>query len=97
MAAAAVALLASPAYAQNLSTNATGTYGTVQLRADFQPDPYNVSVSAGGAVESTRAGEDCSAGYIAQRPSFTLRYTAGEYPLYSGQHHSRLPAVQRHG
>jgi hypothetical protein len=84
MAAAAVALFASPAYAQNLNTGATGTYGSVQLRSGFAPDPYTVSVSAGGPIESTRASEDCSAGYVAQRASFTLRYTAGELPLYIG-------------
>jgi hypothetical protein len=83
-AAAALALIASPAYAQNLNTGATGTYGQVQLRSGFLPDPHTVSVSAGGPIESTRASDDCSAGYVAQRPSFTLRYTAGELPLYIG-------------
>lgn len=79
---AALALAASPAYAQNLNTNATGTFGQIQLQAGFQPDPYGVTVSAGGAIESTRASEDCMAGYVAQRPSFTLRYTSGDFPLY---------------
>jgi hypothetical protein len=83
-AAAALALIASPAYAQNLNTGATGTYGSVQLRSGYQPDPYTVSVTAGGPIESTRADESCTAGYVAQRPSFTLRYTAGELPLYIG-------------
>lgn len=84
MAAAAVALFASPAYAQNLNTGATGTFGSVQLRSGFLPDPHTVSVSAGGEIEATRANADCNAGYIASRPSFTLRYTAGELPLYIG-------------
>jgi len=83
-AAAAVALFASPAYAQNLNTGATGTYGSIQLRSGFTPDPHNVTVNAGGPIDSTRASAECSAGYIAQRPSFSLRYTAGELPLYIG-------------
>jgi hypothetical protein len=42
-------------------------------------------VTAGGPVEATRANSDCNAGYIASRPSFSLRYTAGEeLPLYIG-------------
>jgi hypothetical protein len=81
-AAAALALIATPAYAQRLNTGATGTFGQVQLRTGFQPDPHAVTVTAGGAIEATRADEDCNAGYIAARPSFTLRYTAGELPLY---------------
>lgn len=82
-AASAAALLASPAYAQNLSTGATGTYGQVALDAGYQPDPYNVSVMAGGGVDATRADEGC-VGFIDSRPSFSLRYRAGDFPLYIG-------------
>jgi hypothetical protein len=83
-AAAALALIAAPAYAQNLNTGATGTYGSISLRSGFTPDPHSVTVAAGGVVESTRASEGCNGGYVAARPSFTLRYTAGELPLYVG-------------
>lgn len=83
-AAAALALIASPAYAQNLNTGASGTFGQIQLRTGFLPDPHQVTVAAGGAIEATRAHADCNAGYIAARPSFTLRYTAGELPLFIG-------------
>lgn len=83
-AAAALALMASPAYAQSLNTGANGSFGQVQLRSPTAPDPYNVTVSAGGTIEATRADDDCNAGYIAQRASFTLRYTAGSLPLYIG-------------
>ena len=81
-AAAAVVLIATPAHAQRVNTGATGTFGQVQLRAGFQPDPHAVTVSAGGGIEATSVDEECFAGYIAQRPSFTLRYTSGDFPLY---------------
>lgn len=80
-AAAALSLLAAPSYAQNLNTSANGTYGQVEFNSNFYPDPYHVSVLAGGAVDATRANESCT-GFIAARPSFTLRYRAGEFPLY---------------
>jgi hypothetical protein len=79
--AVAMFAMAAPAVAQNLNTGATGTYGQVSLRSGFLPDPHAVTVNAGGEVEATRANEAC-AGFIAARPSFTLRYTSGEYPLY---------------
>lgn len=86
-AAAALALIATPAYAQNINTGATGTYGQTQLRAGFEPDPFTVSVLGGGPIESTTVNADCYAGYLAQRASYTLRYTANteEFPtLYIG-------------
>lgn len=86
-AAAALALIAAPAYAQSINTGATGTYGQTQLRAGFEPDPFTVSVLGGGAIESTSVHADCNAGYLPQRASYTLRYTANtaEFPaLYIG-------------
>lgn len=80
--AAALSLVAAPAFAQNINSGATGTFGQVQLRAGFSPDPHAVTVAGGGAIESTRADDECLAGYIASRPSYTLRYRAGELPLY---------------
>lgn len=81
VAAAALATLATPVAAQSLNTGATGTFGQVSLRAGFEPDPHSVTVNAGGSVDATRANAACG-GFIAARPSFTLRYTAGDYPLY---------------
>jgi len=86
-AAAALALIAAPAYAQTINTGATGTYGQTQLRAGFEPDPFTVSVLGGGAIESTSVNADCNAGFLPQRASYTLRYTANtaEFPtLYIG-------------
>lgn len=80
-AAAVLALLTAPAQAQNLNSGATGSYGQVQLRAGFEPDPHNVTVNAGGGYDASRINESCR-GYIDTRPSFSLRYRAGELPLY---------------
>lgn len=82
VAAAAALLMATPAHAQRVNTGATGTFGQVQLRAGFMPDPHAVTVSAGGGIEAVSVDDDCFAGYIAQRPTFTLRYTSGDFPLY---------------
>lgn len=86
-AAAALALIAAPAYAQSINTGATGTYGQTQLRAGFEPDPFTVSVLGGGPIESTSVNAECYAGFLPQRASYTLRYTANvaEFPtLYVG-------------
>lgn len=79
---AVICMAATPAYAQNLNTGATGTFGQVRLNAGFEPDPHSVTVNAGGTIEATRANESCSAGFIAQRPSYSVRYTAGDFPLF---------------
>ena len=84
VAAAAATFMAAPAYAQNINTGATGSFGQVQLRAGFTPDPHSVTVSAGGEIDSTRASADCTAGYITSRPQFSLRYTPDGRPLYIG-------------
>ncbi|MEZ5994933.1 MAG: hypothetical protein R3C25_04205 [Hyphomonadaceae bacterium] len=81
--AAAAGLMAAPAYAQSLNTGASGTYGQVSLRTGFEPDPYNVSVLGGGSIDLSTVSEGCI-GFASQRASFTLRFTAGELPLYIG-------------
>jgi len=83
-AAAAVALMATPSYAQSINSSAQGTFGQVQLRAGFTPDPHVVTVNAGGPIDVSTVSDNCR-GFIAERPSFTLRYRAGdEFPLYVG-------------
>jgi hypothetical protein len=82
-AAVALTLMAAPAEAQRLNNGATGTFGQVRLTSGFEPDPHNVTLNAGGAYDASQLGDNCS-GYIATRPSFSLRYRAGELPLYIG-------------
>lgn len=82
-AAAAVALMATPSYAQSINSSANGTFGQVSLRVGFTPDPHVVTVNAGGPIDVATVSDNCR-GFIASRPSFTLRYRAGEAPLYVG-------------
>lgn len=57
-------------------------YGTVSLQAGFTPDPYNVSLQAGGDVDAYEAaGQNCR-GYATTAPDFNLTYTAGGLDLY---------------
>jgi hypothetical protein len=83
-AAAALTFAATPADAQRINSSSNGTYGQVELRSGYEPDPYKVTVLGGGPVDSNTANADCNGGFIAERASFTLRYTAGDLPLFIG-------------
>lgn len=82
-AAAAITLMATPSYAQSINSRAPGTFGQVSLRAGFSPDPHVVTVNAGGPIDVATVSDNCR-GFIAERPSFTLNYRRGEFPLYVG-------------
>lgn len=82
-AAAALTLLAAPASAQQLNSGATGRQGQVSLRSGFTPDPHTASVNAGGGYDASQISSDC-VGFIDTRATFSLRYRAGELPLYIG-------------
>lgn len=79
--AACVALAAAvlPAAAQNY--NLSPSFGTYELYAGFSPDPYSVSVTAGGTVPAERLGGSACLGTIANRPDVTLYYSAGGFDL----------------
>ena len=81
-AAALMRISASPgALAQDASK--TATYGEVVLRAGFNPDPYRVSVTAGGAIDAyadTPLPAAC-VGNVADAPDFEVTYEAGRLPL----------------
>lgn len=49
------------------------TYGDVELDEGFLPDPYEVSLRAGGSLEVDVGS--CSYGYVAQAPDIDLYYT----------------------
>ncbi len=67
------------ALAQNFNLNPT--FGTVNLRAGFEPDPRFADVTAGGRINAQRLGNNCT-GTIADAPDFRVNYTAGSFPLY---------------
>ena len=79
IAAAAVVLTAGVATAQNWQ--GTPTYGSVQLRSGFTPDPYEVRLTAGGPIDSRAALGAACPGFIANNPDFDLYWTAGSGSL----------------
>ena len=74
---AVVLCLPVGAIAQNVA--AQPTYGTVNLRAGFTPDPSVHAVTAGGAQLTQLGG--CNAYIHAAAPDLDLNYTAGSLPL----------------
>lgn len=67
--------------AQDVTKSAT--YGEVRLSAGFTPDPYRVSVTAGGSIDAyqdTPLPAEC-VGKVAEAPDFKVTYEAGRLPL----------------
>jgi serine protease Do/protease YdgD len=85
IAAAAVlaALGAGGVAAQNY--NLPPSFGTVNLRFNFAPDPFVVNITAGGTIPAERIGGPGCVGTIAQAPDVRLNYVAGGgLPLWIG-------------
>jgi hypothetical protein len=83
--AAAVPVLAqqkSPARQATPDVAAQPRYATVNLRADFSPDPHETRVEAGGDREVQGLGSDCTGWIDYSRPDVDLNYQAGNLPLY---------------
>lgn len=57
-------------------------YGTINLNAGFTPDPYVVSLDAGGSISAQSSVSSSCRGWIAQAPDVRLNYRAGDFPLY---------------
>lgn len=57
-------------------------YATLNLRADFEPDPREVPVEAGGDREADPIGPGCGGWIDYSRPDVDLNYEPGQYPLY---------------
>ena len=54
------------------------TFGSIDLKAGFKPDPFKKDVSAGGRISTNLGGVN---GNISKAPEFRLNYTAGKAPL----------------
>ncbi len=81
-ASAAAVALSSGALAQTWNLNPT--YGSVNLRTGFLPDPYVTNVQAGGDRNARNLPGNCR-GYVANAPDFNLNYQAGStLPLIIG-------------
>jgi serine protease Do/protease YdgD len=80
-AAAVAAMVAGPVVAQNFSRNPS--FGTLNLNANFMPDPQVVNVTAGGNIPAERLGGSSCVGTIADAPDVRVNYRAGQgLPLY---------------
>lgn len=79
---AALAAMTGVAVAQNYSLQPT--YGTLNLSANFRPDPQVVNVTSGGGgqgtVDASTLGSPC-VGIISNAPDVRLNYQAGQYQL----------------
>ncbi len=58
----------------------TATYGEINLRSGFTPDPRRIALRAGGPVPASNASDGCM-GSIARAPDYQITYTAGRQPL----------------
>lgn len=72
--AVAALLVAGPVAAQDYSANPHA--GTVRLSAGFTPDPYNISVTAGGTIRASERFSGCY-GYISHAPDVRLHWSGG--------------------
>lgn len=78
---ALAAAVAAPAFAQDF--DADTTYGNLDLRAGFTPDPALVSLQAGGSIDASTRFDSCQ-GFIASAPDVRLNWsgsTKGGSPI----------------
>lgn len=79
--ATALVVMVGPVVAQNFSR--APSFGTLNLSANFAPDPTVVNVTAGGTIPAERLGGSQCLGTIADAPDVRLNYRAGQgLPLY---------------
>jgi len=66
--------------AVTLDWNLAPNYGTFDLGAGFEPDPFTVNLDAGGDVDASISLDNCR-GFVTAAPDVRLNYTAGAFPL----------------
>lgn len=79
---AVLLFVALPLVAQDDTGEAEGNFGNYNLTGDFElvgiPDPFIVTMRAGGDVDAAEAiGEGCT-GYVTENPDVYLNWTPGE-------------------
>jgi len=63
--------------------NAAPLFGSVTLASDFEPDPHEVELVAGGETFLDGSlGDDCIGHINLEQPDFTLHYTTGPHKLF---------------
>ena len=60
--------------------SAAPNYGTLNLDANFTPDPVVVQLESGGHIPASNVSPECT-GYIARAPDVRLNYSADDLPL----------------
>jgi hypothetical protein len=60
-------------------TEAKSTFGDLVLKTNFQPDPVQIKLKAGGPILTDKGGLKH---YVAREPDFRLIYEAGKFPLF---------------
>jgi hypothetical protein len=65
----------------NIDWTGGPSYGEVSLNTGFTPDPYVVSLAAGGDEDASGVSSSCW-GNVATNPDFNLNFTAGSLPLF---------------
>ncbi len=65
----------------NIDLTLEPSYGRDTLNGSFSPDPYTISLSAGGSQDASVLGSSCR-GMVASAPDFNLTYNATTWPLY---------------
>ena len=56
------------------------TFGSVNLRAGFTPDPFRVAITSGGSVNASSVSSSCR-GWIANSVDYQVNYVAGSFNL----------------
>ena len=83
--AASIAVIALTGFASAQDFSLEPTFGSVNLEPGFMPDPYEVTVVAGGTIDASTLGNEC-AGMIADAPDFRMTYGAGGSQMFIGVH-----------
>ncbi len=71
-----VALCTSPGDSQD--PNLKPNYGSIRLKAGFEPDPHSVNVDAGGDIQSDKGGIKM---WLTKEPDYQVVYEAGQFDL----------------
>lgn len=79
-AAAAASTLAVGLSVSAQDFNQRPTYGAVNLRTGYTPDPHVRQIQSGGSVNAQRLGNNC-VGMIANAPDYRVTFQAGQLPL----------------
>ena len=75
--------LAAPGMAVAQNASLTANFGEIRLNAGFTPDPYRVTITAGGSIDAYTDTDlpGACVGDISNAPDYEVTYSAGSLPL----------------